>query len=199
MRSLVDQEMARYLATQQRDSITYQGKVSVLETLPLEGHPDRQVADRLNAIVWRTPRLRRGYVARWAVEDGRVFLVGLDVRTGQRGRYTRRKPKLQPLPLTEIFPGQAGPIPASWIDGVLLIGRTNRLRERLGLPKFVPETILAVEAGAVESALTLAHIPTVSAIGQMLRAVVRRLLPNVFRALPSRLRGLRLRWRSTPR
>lgn len=184
--------MAQYLTTQHFDRITYRGKASALVPSPLEGHPDRQVLERIGGLVRRTPRLRRGYIGRWAIEDGKVMLVGVDVRTG------RRRPKLTPLPLDLIFPEANGPVHAAWVDGVMLIGRTRGLLDRLGVPwSFTPETILAVDCGMVESALTLQTAPNASTIGRLLQAMVRRLLlrplSRLFPALPSKLRKIRLR------
>ena len=140
--------------------------------------------------------MRRGYIGTWVVEDGKVLLTGLEIRSGRRGRYTRRKPKLQPVPLERIFPEATGPIQATWFDGVLVLGETRGLLKRLGLrTTFVLEAILAVNAGVVESSLALQTMPDVSAIGRSLGAAVKGLLARVAGLLPSRLAKLRPRWR----
>ncbi|MEI6985129.1 MAG: hypothetical protein WCK65_03285 [Rhodospirillaceae bacterium] len=203
---VTDGEMARFITSQQYDTITYEGKTSALAVSPLECHPDRQIRDRLKSIVRRTPQLRRGYIGNWVVDDNKVFLTGIEVQAAPVSRYSRRKSRLEPLPLDQIFPDAAspinsgpinsGPVHATWINGVLVIGEARGLLERLrGRTSFTPESIIAVHAGVIEQVLIFRTIPTVSAIGYTMRITAKRLLSKLLGGIPSKLTKLKLRWR----
>ena len=104
----------------------------------------------------RSTACRRGYQGTWEIRDGRLWLVAL--ATCAAG---------EPIPLSRVFPGSRGPIPADWYTGTLLvplgeiIGTTGRPGFRKAVyeryrqieieqGKVVRERMLGEEAGGAE-------------------------------------------------
>lgn len=188
--------MARFITTQSPDTIVYRGRRMILLSSPLETHPDPVVLERLRALAWTSPRLRRGYVTEWRIEDDKILLTGLQVRAGRRSPYSRRKPKLTPLPLDQVFPESRGPIPATWVDGALLIGVGHGCLERLGVrTSFHLDSILAVNGGVIETAISVGQAPDLSTLAHMIHGVIKRIASALSARIPKRFAKLRLRRR----
>ena len=104
---------------EQSDSLEMDGVVHVLDVSPLQQDPDQITRLRPSlkgAFLMKNPR---GYVARWKILDGRLWLTEIrHARTGER------------IPLSVLVPGNNGePVEASWYTGTFEVGMGDPVGE----------------------------------------------------------------------
>lgn len=132
-----------YATAQFPDVIIIKGEQLSLLTNPLESYfgTGRErpagMARKSCTAIWR------GYVATWTVDEGRLMLVKLVEGTCERDA--------KEIPLETVFPGQKGPIPATWFTGTLRIAQGRLLKYvHMGyLSVYEKERLITVEAGRV--------------------------------------------------
>ena len=85
----------------------------------------------------------RGYVATWKIEDGFLHLVKLI-----EGTCDADAPE---IPLEKVFPGQKGPVKATWFTGTLRVPRGKQLQYvHMGYEsKYEKELFIKIEKGKV--------------------------------------------------
>jgi len=109
------------LATAQMpDHLYFQGKFLSIYTNPLESY-FRQKQWRPNKLFpGLCSALWRGYQATWKITGNVLYLVHL--RDGNCGGPAKD------IALSKIFPGQKGPIKASWYSGTLRVPQGKKLK-----------------------------------------------------------------------
>ena len=86
------------------------GRLNFPEDSPLQACTDRAVVKRRNALRGRLTSLSRGYRGTWHVQDGKLWLVELDiVNVGVGGDLVPG--------LAYMFPSATGPVLADWFTG----------------------------------------------------------------------------------
>jgi hypothetical protein len=125
-------------ATVQRpERLVYEEKQFLLLSTPLESF--------LSALAKRpyfgpggNTALARGYVGKWEIRNGFLYLVGL---LGADDK---------PINLTAVFPGRAGEIKASWFSGDMRVGQGEILRPAYGLASiYEKELFFTIKGGKV--------------------------------------------------
>ena len=125
------------LATTQFSDILYlNGQKHSLDSLPLEpyygpGNP-RPKFRAPNTATWR------GYIATWEIDRGVLYLKAIRAWTdqGQVG-------------LPALFPGQKGPVPATWFTGKLKVPQGKILKPAVPHPIYEKYLMITVEKGRV--------------------------------------------------
>jgi hypothetical protein len=125
------------LATTQFPDILYlDGQKHSLDSLPLEpyygpGNP-RPKFHAPNTATWR------GYIATWEIDRGLLYLKAIRAWTdqGQVG-------------LEALFPGQKGPVPATWFNGKLKVPQGKILEVSVPHPIYEKYLMITVEKGRV--------------------------------------------------
>ena len=97
---------------EQADSLEIENEVCALITHPLQQDPDMMTRLRPHLKGAFTTRNPRGYVARWKITDGYLWLLEIrHARTGER------------IPLSTLVPGNNGePVKAFWYSGTFEAG-----------------------------------------------------------------------------
>lgn len=122
--------------TQIEDVIFLNGQKHPLYSLPLEQYfgPSRPRPQ------FRAPHtaLWRGYKATWEIKGDMLYLNDLEAWTpgGKAG-------------LEAVFPGQKGPIPATWFTGQLKIPQGKALKPYVPYPLYEKYLLISVEKGRV--------------------------------------------------
>jgi hypothetical protein len=93
------------MTTQMFDKIKYEGTEYNLASTPLEGYFAESGKERPKFTGFRTDCFR-GYVARWEVEDGKLYLSGMDMKSQTDATFASLFP-----PGEKVF--------ASWVSGEL--------------------------------------------------------------------------------
>ena len=125
------------LATTQSSDILYlNGQKHSLDSLPLEqyygpGNP-RPKFRAPNTATWR------GYIATWEIDRGVLYLKAIQAWTdqGQVG-------------LPALFPGQKGPVAATWFTGKLKVPQGKILKPAVPHPIYGQYLMITVEKGRV--------------------------------------------------
>jgi hypothetical protein len=133
------------LATTQFSDILYlNGQKHSLDSLPLEpyygsGNP-RPKFRAPNTATWR------GYVATWEIDRGVLQLKAIRAWTdqGQVG-------------LEALFPGQKGPVAATWFTGKLKVPQGKILKPAVPHPIYEKYLMITVEKGKVVSQEVIDH------------------------------------------
>lgn len=97
------------MTAQCMDTIRFEAGNHGLCALPLDAYFEKNPGKRPSLVSPHTANWR-GYEAAWALEDGRLYLVGFQGFTGERT-----------LGLEDLFPGSGGRVFASWYTGELRI------------------------------------------------------------------------------
>jgi len=127
------------LATTQTSDILYlNGQKHALESLPLEpyygpGNP-RPKFRAPNTATWR------GYIATWEIDRGILHLKDIRARIDQRE-----------VGLEDLFPGQKGPVAATWFTGKLRVPQGKILKPAVPHPIYEKYLMITVEKGRVVS------------------------------------------------
>lgn len=127
------------LATTQFSDILYlNGQEHSLESLPLEqyygpGNP-RPKFRAPNTATWR------GYIATWEIDRGVLHLKAIRAWTQQRE-----------VGLEDLFPGQKGPVAATWFTGKLRVPQGKALKPAVPYPIYEKYLMITVEKGKVVS------------------------------------------------
>jgi hypothetical protein len=127
------------LATTQSSDILYlDGQKHALETLALEeyyglGNP-RPKFRAPNTATWR------GYIATWEIDRGVFYLKAIRAWT-DRGE----------VGLATLFPGQKGPVPATWFTGKLKVPQGKIIKVAVPQPIYGQYLMITVEKGRVVS------------------------------------------------
>ena len=127
------------LATTQSSDILYlNGQKHSLESLPLEqyygpGNP-RPKFRAPNTATWR------GYIATWEIDRGVLQLKAIRAWTEQRE-----------VGLEDLFPGQKGPVAATWFTGKLRVPQGKILKPAVPHPIYEKYLMITVEKGRVVS------------------------------------------------
>jgi hypothetical protein len=130
---------AAALATTQFSEILYlNGEKHSLETLALEqyygpGNP-RPKFQAPNTATWR------GYIATWEIDRGVLYLKAIKAWTGQGE-----------VGLPALFPGQKGPVAATWFTGKLRVPQGKVLKPAVPHPIYGQYLMITVEKGRVVS------------------------------------------------
>lgn len=110
------------MTAQASDSLFHDGQHFWLASEPLGGAWAHRGRDApffvpMNTACWR------GYVARWAIRDGRLYLTGLEGTVAHsitdEELLLGREGSEGPATLETLFPGEPPPIPADWVTGTL--------------------------------------------------------------------------------
>jgi hypothetical protein len=125
------------------DKITYEGADYGLAATPLEAFFKANPEKRPNFKSFNSGCMR-GYVAKWEVRTGKLYLVGMEMLRATEATFK------------SIFPDAGGGIFADWVSGELACPYGKMLRyDHAGFArKMERELILAVEAGKVVSTRT---------------------------------------------
>lgn len=125
------------------DTLCWQGESFALRVFPLQMKPGmyEEMYDSLKQLHY-SEKCNRGYIAKWQISDGRLYLVAVwnqpDGRLLPKGKLSRT------LPLT-----QEGWLEADWFSGELQLFDSSRL-DRLFWPKnLLPKQIVQVEKGRI--------------------------------------------------
>lgn len=127
------------LATTQFSDILYlNGQKQSLDSLPLEpyygpGNP-RPKFRAPNTATWR------GYIATWEIDRGVLYLKAIRAWTDQRE-----------VGLEALFPGQKGPVAATWFTGKLRVPQGKILKPAVPHPIYEKYLMITVEKGRVVS------------------------------------------------
>jgi hypothetical protein len=127
------------LATTQFSDILYlDGQEHSLESLPLEqyygpGNP-RPKFRAPNTATWR------GYIATWEIDRGVLHLKAIRAWTEQRE-----------VGMKDLFPGQKGPVAATWFTGKLRVPQGKILKPAVPYPIYEKYLMITVEKGRVVS------------------------------------------------
>ena len=127
------------LATAQSSDILYlNGQAQSLESLPLEqyygpGNP-RPKFRAPNTATWR------GYIATWEIDRGVLHLKAIRAWTDKRE-----------VGLEDLFPGQKGPVAATWFTGKLRVPQGKILKPAVPHPLYEKYLMITVEKGRVVS------------------------------------------------
>ncbi len=125
------------LATTQFSDILYlNGQKHSLDSLPLEayygpGNP-RPKFRAPNTATWR------GYIATWEIDGGVLYLKAIRAWT-ERGE----------VGLPALFPGQQGPVAATWFTGKLKVPQGKVLKPAVPHPIYGQYLMITVEKGKV--------------------------------------------------
>ena len=125
------------MATTQCSDILYlDGQKQSLESLPLEtyfgpGNP-RPKFRAPNTATWR------GYIATWEIDRGVLYLKAIRAWTDQRE-----------VGLEALFPGQKGPVAATWFTGKLRVPQGKVLKPAVPYPIYGKDLLITVERGRV--------------------------------------------------
>lgn len=125
------------LATTQFSEILYlNGQKHSLDSLPLEqyygpGNPRPQFRAP-NTATWR------GYIATWEIDRGVLYLKAIQAWNDQ-GK----------VELPALFPGQKGPVPATWFTGKLKVPQGKMLNPAVPQPIYEKYLMITVEKGRV--------------------------------------------------
>ena len=125
------------LATTQFSDILYlNGQKHSLDSLPLEpyygpGNP-RPKFRAPNTATWR------GYIATWEIDRGVLYLKSIQAWTDQ-GK----------VGLEALFPGQKGPVSATWFTGKLTVPQGKILKPAVPHPIYGKYLLITVEKGRV--------------------------------------------------
>ena len=125
------------LATTQFSDILYlNGQKHSLDSLPLEpyygpGNP-RPKFRAPNTATWR------GYIATWEIDRGVLYLKAIQAWTDQGE-----------VGLPALFPGQKGPVPATWFTGKLKVPQGKILKPAVPHPIYEKYLMITVEKGRV--------------------------------------------------
>lgn len=98
------------------ESLHFQGEDRALCTNPLDSY--FALGGARPAFADTSTALWRGYVGRWAVVDGRLYLVGLSGTLGDGA----------PASLETVFPGYGHRVFAHWYTGTLRLPQGRRLK-----------------------------------------------------------------------
>jgi hypothetical protein len=125
------------LATTQFSDILYlNGQKHSLDSLPLE-----QYKDPGNPLPkFRAPNTAtwRGYIATWEINRGVLYLKAIRAWTEQ-GK----------VGLEALFPGQQGPVPATWFTGKLTVPYGKILKPAVPHPIYEKHLLITIEKGRV--------------------------------------------------
>jgi hypothetical protein len=127
------------LATTQFSEILYlNGQQHPLESLPLEpyygpGNP-RPKFRAPNTATWR------GYIGTWEIDRGVLHLKAIRAKIDQRE-----------VGLEDLFPGQKGPVAATWFTGKLRVPQGKVLKPAVPYPIYGKYLMITVEKGRVVS------------------------------------------------
>jgi len=127
------------LATTQFSDILYlTGQKYSLDSLPLEayygpGNP-RPKFRAPNTATWR------GYIATWEIDRGVLYLKAIQAWT-DRGE----------VGLAALFPGQKGPVAATWFTGTLKVPQGKVIKPAVPHPIYGKYLMITVEKGRVVS------------------------------------------------
>ncbi|MBM4372637.1 MAG: hypothetical protein FJ098_13335 [Deltaproteobacteria bacterium] len=139
---------------QMGDILIYNGEKLEIFSNPLEAwfgaeHPrPEDLSDASCSANWR------GYVATWEIRDRALWLVRL-----QEGTCDVDAPE---IPLDRVFPGEKGPIRATWYTGVLIAPR-GKLLEYVHMgyeSRYEKELRIEIQAGEVKGERTVENGPT---------------------------------------
>jgi hypothetical protein len=125
------------LATTQFSEILYlDGQKHSLDSLPLEmyygpGNP-RPKFRAPNTATWR------GYIATWEIDRGVLYVKAIRAWT-DRGE----------VGLPDLFPGQKGPVAATWFTGKLKVPQGKVLKPAVPHPLYGKYLMITVEKGRV--------------------------------------------------
>ncbi|MGA9756689.1 MAG: hypothetical protein WBV23_16265 [Desulfobaccales bacterium] len=127
------------LATTQSSDILYlNGQTHSLESLPLEQYygpaNPRPKFRAPNTATWR------GYIATWEIDRGILYLKAIRAWTDQRE-----------VGLEDLFPGQKGPVAATWFTGKLRVPQGKILKPAVPHPIYEKYLMITVEKGRVVS------------------------------------------------
>jgi len=127
---------AALATTQFSEILCLDGQKHSLESLPLEpyygpGNP-RPKFRAPNTATWR------GYIATWEIDGGVLYLKAIQAWTDQ-GK----------VGLEALFPGQKGPVPATWFTGKLKVPQGKVLKPAVPYPIYGKYLMITVERGRV--------------------------------------------------
>jgi len=122
--------------TQCSDILYLDDQKHSLDSLPLEpyygpGNP-RPKFRAPNTATWR------GYIATWEIDRGVLYLKAIQAWT-DRGE----------VGLPALFPGQKGPVAATWFTGKLKVPQGKILKPAVPLPIYEKYLMITVEKGRV--------------------------------------------------
>lgn len=122
------------MTAQAPDSLIFEGREVAIRSNPLEAlWSESRPRPRF---VPTSTALWRGYIATWAVESGRLYLVRLEGRVAvdhlgnvefghldfmQERIGVSLSPSPRPVSLQSLFPTASGPVPATWFSGEIRI------------------------------------------------------------------------------
>jgi len=127
---------AALATTQFSDNLYLDGQKYFLDSLPLEayygpGNP-RPKFRAPNTATWR------GYIATWEIDRGVLYLKAIRAWT-DRGE----------VGLPALFPGQNGPVAATWFSGKLKVPQGQVLKPAVPHPIYGKYLMITVEKGRV--------------------------------------------------
>jgi hypothetical protein len=95
----------------------------------------------------------RGYVARWTISDGRLFLVSVRKEFRKEHAASRFDTEWREVELEAVFPEHTSPVLASWYSGVLRVGIGHPFqRGSIGFEAaYERELEISVVSGVVQS------------------------------------------------
>ena len=142
------------LATTQFPDLLYlNGQKHPLDSLPLEqyyspGNP-RPKFRAPNTATWR------GYIATWEIDRGVLYLKAIRAWTDQ-GEVS----------LEDLFPGQKGPVAATWFTGKIKVPQGKIIKMAVPQPIYEKYLMITVEQGRVSSQEILDHPQGNGRLGQ---------------------------------
>ena len=142
------------LATTQFPDLLYlNGQKHPLDSHPLEqyyspGNP-RPKFRAPNTATWR------GYIATWEIDRGALYLKAIRAWTDQ-GEVS----------LEDLFPGQKGPVAATWFTGKLKVPQGKIIKMAVPQPIYEKYLMITVEQGRVNSQEILDHPQENGRLGQ---------------------------------
>ncbi len=146
---------ATALATAQLgDNLVYKGQTYNIHTNPLETYFDEQHPRPDKLFGASCTACWRGYVATWEIkDDGFLYLLRL-----VEGTCAGNAPE---IPLDKVFPGQKGPIKATWFSGMLEAPQGELLHYvHMGYQSvYEKELHIFIEAGKVTREETIDNRP----------------------------------------
>lgn len=92
------------------ETLMHNGTEQMMFSTPLESYFDREHPRPDHILHMGSTACWRGYAGKWEIKDGTLWLNALNRCHGK-----------EEIPLAEIFPGQEGPLKATWFTGSLKI------------------------------------------------------------------------------
>jgi hypothetical protein len=127
------------LATTQVSDILYlNGEKHSLDSLPLEQYYSPE--NPRPKFRWPNTATWRGYIATWEIDRGVLYLKAIRAWTYQGE-----------MSLEDLFPGQKGPVAATWFTGKLKVPQGKIIKPAVPHPIYDKYLMITVEKGKVIS------------------------------------------------